>query len=290
MSASPRGAAAQADAPAAYPPLSADAASLRGTSCQPTSIENPVINSPFVEPAQHFRGRRRPGHAARSSRGAGPVEFFVPVAKPKKASAPARARCSSAAGRASSRTRSSTRSARRSPDGGSRATRTRRATTRELLAHWRAEDRERRLFFCQIEAAETAIYLTEAAEKIGDTKALNVIRAGERPPQRRPAAARLQDGDRLRQDRRHGDAHRLAGAQQAREPVRQALQPALPDRHPRHHDPRPPPRPAAQRSRQLLPRDGHRHAGAARPAPGGDDRDHQLPRLHPPREDRGGRA
>ena len=33
-----------------------------------------------------------------------------------------------------------------------------------------------RLFFCQIEAAETAIYLTEAAEKIGDTKALNVIR------------------------------------------------------------------------------------------------------------------
>src|SRR5262249_49806404 len=48
--------------------------------------------------------------------------------------------------------------------------------TRELLEYWRAEDRERRLFFCQIEAAETAIYLTEAAERLGDTKALNVIR------------------------------------------------------------------------------------------------------------------
>lgn len=51
------------------------------------------------------------------------------------------------------------------------------SVTRELLAHWRSEDRERRLFFCQIEAIETAIYLTEAAEKSADTKALNVIRA-----------------------------------------------------------------------------------------------------------------
>ncbi len=49
--------------------------------------------------------------------------------------------------------------------------------TRDLLQHWRDEDRERRLFFCQIEAAETAIYLNESAEKTGDTKALNVIRA-----------------------------------------------------------------------------------------------------------------
>lgn len=50
------------------------------------------------------------------------------------------------------------------------------ALTRELLAYWRADDRERRLFFCQIEAVETAIYLTEAAEKSADTKPLNVIR------------------------------------------------------------------------------------------------------------------
>jgi type III restriction enzyme len=50
------------------------------------------------------------------------------------------------------------------------------STTKELLAYWRAEDRERRLFFCQVEAAETAIYLVEAAEKIGETKGLNTIR------------------------------------------------------------------------------------------------------------------
>ncbi len=51
------------------------------------------------------------------------------------------------------------------------------SVTRDLLQHWKDDERERRLFFCQIEAAETAIYLSEAAEKTGDTKALNVIRA-----------------------------------------------------------------------------------------------------------------
>lgn len=34
-------------------------------------------------------------------------------------------------------------------------------TTKELLRHWQAKDRSRRLFFCQIEAVETMIYLTE---------------------------------------------------------------------------------------------------------------------------------
>lgn len=33
--------------------------------------------------------------------------------------------------------------------------------TRELLNHWRREDRERRLFFCQLEAVETVIWLAE---------------------------------------------------------------------------------------------------------------------------------
>ena len=83
---------------------------------------------------------------------------------------------------ASSRTRSSTRSARRSPAGAIQDYPHITPTTRDLLAHWRAEDRERRLFFCQIEAAETAIYLTEAAERMGDTK------AAQRHPRRRTPA------------------------------------------------------------------------------------------------------
>ncbi len=34
-------------------------------------------------------------------------------------------------------------------------------TTKKLLRHWWREDRTRRLFFCQVEAAETIIYLRE---------------------------------------------------------------------------------------------------------------------------------
>ena len=37
--------------------------------------------------------------------------------------------------------------------------------TRQLLEYWTAEDREKRLFFCQFEAVETAIYLTEVAKR-----------------------------------------------------------------------------------------------------------------------------
>ena len=40
-------------------------------------------------------------------------------------------------------------------------------TTAQLLAYWTRPDRERPLFFCQIEALETVIYLTEIAPKLG---------------------------------------------------------------------------------------------------------------------------
>jgi type III restriction enzyme len=39
------------------------------------------------------------------------------------------------------------------------------STTRRLLEYWTDEEREKRFFFCQIEALETAIFLTEAAGK-----------------------------------------------------------------------------------------------------------------------------
>ena len=35
-------------------------------------------------------------------------------------------------------------------------------TTLELLSHWRRDGRQHRLFFAQVEAAETVIFLTEA--------------------------------------------------------------------------------------------------------------------------------
>ena len=49
-------------------------------------------------------------------------------------------------------------------------------TTRLLLEHWRDPERDNRLFFCQVEAAEAAIYLTEAAPKLGGQWIVNKLR------------------------------------------------------------------------------------------------------------------
>ena len=40
--------------------------------------------------------------------------------------------------------------------------------TARLITYWTAPDREKKLFFCQNEALETAIYITEVAKKYGD--------------------------------------------------------------------------------------------------------------------------
>jgi type III restriction enzyme len=49
-------------------------------------------------------------------------------------------------------------------------------TTSRLLEYWKREDRERRLFFCQIEALETAIWITEVAPKYGEAWVENLLR------------------------------------------------------------------------------------------------------------------
>ena len=49
-------------------------------------------------------------------------------------------------------------------------------TTARLLEHWNSPDRSRRLFFCQIEALETSIYVLEVAKKAGDAWIENELR------------------------------------------------------------------------------------------------------------------
>ena len=47
--------------------------------------------------------------------------------------------------------------------------------TARLIAYWTDSNRERKLFFCQNEALETAIYITEIARKYGDAWIENAI-------------------------------------------------------------------------------------------------------------------
>ena len=123
-------------------------------------IDNPVINSPFVEPTRHFKvvDGQVSGEIEDGRR---PSEFFVPVAKPKKASPQLALQFGGSTRQQQNEIVNEIRQsvARWRAQEYPHTT----SLTRELLAYWRPQDRERRLFFCQIEAAETAIYLTEAA-------------------------------------------------------------------------------------------------------------------------------
>ncbi len=137
-------------------------------------IDNPIINSPFEEPARHFKfdeggitnemaEERRISH------------YFVPIAQPRKKN--------------QQQTFSDWTADRIEPNKTVNFIRQRVRIWREggypnvtrasarLLEHWKSPDRHRRLFFCQIEAMETIIYIAEVAGKYGDAVIENDLRA-----------------------------------------------------------------------------------------------------------------
>ena len=89
-----------------------------------------------------------------------------------------------------------------------------RPETARLLQHWRHHQFDRlRPFFCQIEAVETVIWLTEVAPKRGQPVAKFWTHIEAPTSEANPnCCARPEAGDRRRQDDRHGDADRLADA------------------------------------------------------------------------------
>ena len=138
-------------------------------------IENPVVNSPFEEPRRHFRfddegitpeivPARRTSH------------YFIPIPRPRKRGAQAglfetewvEERIQE--NRFINQVRE--RVARWRAGGHVDVTK----TTARLLEHWTREERERRLFFCQVEAVETIVYLTEVAKRYSDAWIENDLR------------------------------------------------------------------------------------------------------------------
>lgn len=132
-------------------------------------VESPIINSPFREPQCHWQikkgelpkkadGRRSasyyfrvPERAGRGRRQAAAPELFgkADIGQEEEIALVNTLRRRVVAWRAGELTG-------RPYDGVS-------SITHELLAMWRSEDRMQRLFFAQIEAAETIIFLVEAA-------------------------------------------------------------------------------------------------------------------------------
>ena len=131
------------------------------------SLENPILNKPFAQPEKHWvldengmptgeveEGRRRSEYivaVAASKRRSGAQEEFVLDEHLSERRANDRINA----------IRDEVDQWRRAPEGSWGVT----YETARLLKHWRATDRERPLFFCQAEAAETLIWLTEVAPK-----------------------------------------------------------------------------------------------------------------------------
>jgi len=132
-----------------------------------TVIENPVINSPFTEPEKHFRFNDD-GITDEVITGRRPSSRFVPIAQPKKKGKQLVIDTEWTQDRIEenamvNRIRERITLWRNGGYAGVSS------TTRRLLDYWTNTDREKKFFFCQIEALETAIYLTEVASRYGDT-------------------------------------------------------------------------------------------------------------------------
>ncbi|WP_161996393.1 BPTD_3080 family restriction endonuclease [Rhodococcus sp. YH1] len=136
------------------------------------SIANPIINSPYVQPDRYFEigpggptGEIKPGRR--------PSESYIPIAPTRKGTkAPDSVQDEFDFDLTGERREKNPliNDLRREVGlwrqrGYGRVT----PTTRKLLLHWADESRENRVLFCQREAAETAIFLTEVAGRDGFT-------------------------------------------------------------------------------------------------------------------------
>lgn len=135
-----------------------------------TFIDNPVLNSPFKEPDRHFELDETGNPTGVIKDGRRPSIYLVPVPPPKKRTRGAvQAELALGVGGEERVTenplinliRGHVEKWRQSPPSKWNVTH----ETQRLLEHWRDTTREQPLFFCQVEAAETIIWLTEAAPK-----------------------------------------------------------------------------------------------------------------------------
>jgi type III restriction enzyme len=140
-------------------------------------IENPIINSPFDEPTRHFRFADE-GITNEVVDGRRISSYFVPIARPKKKRG------------AAQQAQFDTEWTQDRIEENKLVNKIRRRvamwrqggyvgvtpTTARLIAYWTDPNREKKLFFCQNEALETAIYIAEVAKKYGDAWIENVIR------------------------------------------------------------------------------------------------------------------
>jgi type III restriction enzyme len=131
------------------------------------SLENPILNSPFSKPTQHWALDEKgmpTGHAVVKRRASA---YIVPIPQAKRTAGQTEF-AYDVEGSAATKANDLVNNIRAQVDAW-RALGVNQAgvtyETARLLAHWRETARERPLFYCQVEAAETIIWLTEVAPK-----------------------------------------------------------------------------------------------------------------------------
>lgn len=138
-------------------------------------IENPILNSPFEESRRHFRFTEE-GITDEVAEGRRISQYFVPIPRSKKRSPKQMSFETEWTSDRLEENKTINRIRERVElwrKGGYRGVT---PLTARLLQYWQRPDRERRLFFAQIEALETAIYLTEVAGRAGDAWIENYLR------------------------------------------------------------------------------------------------------------------
>jgi len=140
----------------------------------PVTIENPILNSPFEAPDRHFRFDDE-GITDQIERRRRRSAYFVPIARPRKKGAQRTFETEWTGDRVQenaeiNRVRERVDAWRVGGYVGVTA------VTRRLLEYWSDGHREKKLFFCQREAVETAIYVAEVAARYGDAWIENYLR------------------------------------------------------------------------------------------------------------------
>ena len=137
-------------------------------------IENPIINSPFREPDKQFAFNEF-GITNEVISGRRLSSYFIPIAGAKKSKTGQQmfdtewTRDRIEENRFINSVRGKVRAWR---DGGYLGVT---PVTLQLLRYWNNPEREKKLFFCQIEALETIIYATEVAKSYGDNWILSEL-------------------------------------------------------------------------------------------------------------------
>ncbi|MGH2563617.1 MAG: DEAD/DEAH box helicase family protein, partial [Ginsengibacter sp.] len=140
-------------------------------------MQSPILNSPYKEPARHFKSDQR-GITSEVSESRRPSSFFIPV--PRAKTLKKRAEQNVAEGSYGSELQKENEFINkvRQKVGSWRAndypglTK----TSRDLLFYWKDESRDNKLFFCQVEALETLMYISEVAEKAGESGIINELK------------------------------------------------------------------------------------------------------------------